>query len=73
MGILFPDPPKAPQIPLNPNQAQVAPVSPGAAPWYQGDQIAHGIAQGEAEAQRLRRQTGGTPVPPPPPGEYRPR
>lgn len=71
MGIF--DRPVQPPSPPRPEQAQVAPVSPDAAEWFRGGEIAKGIAQGEAEALRRRGQTGGDPVPPPPPGEHRGR
>jgi hypothetical protein len=72
MGFFSPDPPKQPAIPPRPDQSQISPVSPDAAPWYQADQIAKGLMEAPAEALRRRQQAGGNPVPSPPPGEYRP-
>lgn len=70
MGFFFPDPPKQQPTPPLPNQGQVAPVPPEAAPWFTLDQAVHGMADATAEALRRRQMTGGDGPPPTPPGQH---
>ena len=66
MGFLFPDPPKPPVYMTPP--AEVQPVPSELMPLYQADQIIHGLADGQAEVNRRRQETGGDGPPKPPPG-----